>query len=312
MTKMRIIVTGGSGFLGSHVADALSDMGHEVTLFDIRHSPYLRKDQRMVIGDVLDSECILKAVEGNQVVYHFAGIADIDECAERPVDTARYNIIGTINLLEACRQIGVDRFVFASSAYVYSNSGYFYRSSKQACESFIENYHEIYGLQYTCLRYGSLYGDRSDERNSINKLIRQAFTAGKITYHGDGEEIREFIHVKDAAQSSIEILKEEYKNQHIILTGYERFSYKQLIEMIVEILGDKIEVEFRTSKRKAHYKITPYNFSPKLGKKLINNPHIDMGQGILQCMAEIYEKCFSEKQVEMGLIINNIQMKADK
>jgi UDP-glucose 4-epimerase len=75
--------------------------------------------------------------------------------------------------------------------------------------------------------------------------------------------------------------------------------------MIVEILDNKVDVEFKPSKRAAHYKITPYNFSPKLGKKLINNPHIDMGQGMLQCMAEIYEKCFSEKHEEMGLIINN-------
>lgn len=302
---MKILVTGGAGFLGSHVADALTEAGHEVTIFDIRESPYLRDDQKMVIGDILDSETVNHAIDGNQVVYHFAGIADIDECTEKPVETAHYNIIGTIKLLEGCRGVGVQRFIFASSAYVYSNLGYFYRSSKQACESFIENYNELYGLPYTCLRYGSLYGDRSDDRNSIYKMIKQAFVDGKITYCGNGDEIREFIHVKDAAQSSVEVLKDEYENQHIILTGYERFTYKQLIEMIVEILGNKISVEFKPSKRAAHYKITPYNFSPKLGKKLINNPHIDMGQGMLQCMAEIYEQCCSDKHSEMGLIVNN-------
>jgi UDP-glucose 4-epimerase len=302
---MKILVTGGAGFLGSHVADALTEAGHEVTIFDIRKSPYLSDNQKMVIGDILDSETVTRAIDGNQVVYHFAGIADIDECTEKPVETAHYNIIGTIKLLEGCRDVGVQRFIFASSAYVYSNSGYFYRSSKQACESYIENYNELYGLPYTCLRYGSLYGDRSDDRNSIYKMIKQAFTDGKITYCGNGDEIREFIHVKDAAQSSVEVLKDEYENQHIILTGYERFTYKQLVEMIVEIIGNNISVEFKPSTRAAHYKITPYNFSPKLGKKLVNNPHIDMGQGMLQCMAEIYEKCYSNKHTEMGLIIND-------
>ena len=164
---MNILVTGGSGFLGSHVADALSDEGHQVVVFDTHTSPYLRSDQKMQVGDILDAELLKKCLQGIDVVYHFAGIADIDDCKARPLDTARVNILGTVTLLEACREAGIERFVFASSAYVYSNSGYFYRSSKQACESYIENYAQLYGMKYTCLRYGSLYGPRADSRNSI-------------------------------------------------------------------------------------------------------------------------------------------------
>ena len=188
----------------------------------------------------------------------------------------------------------IKRFVFASSAYVYSDSGFFYKSTKQACELLIEDYQKIYGLNYTCLRYGSLYGGRADERNSIFKFIKQSLTEGKITYNGTGEELREFIHVRDAAQISVEILKQEYKNQHIILTGNEKMRYIDLLEMINEMLGGKISIEILPSERKAHYRITPYNFSPKLGRKIINNPHIDMGQGLLQCMAEISEKIDDE------------------
>ena len=301
---MKILVTGGSGFLGSHVADALSDSGHEVTILDICESPYLRQDQKMIIGDILDQECLDKVVKNQDVVYHFAGIADIDECAVKPVDTAKYNILGTVQLLEACRRAGIKRFVFASSAYVYSDSGSFYAASKQACESFIENFSELYGLKYTCLRYGSLYGQRADERNSIYRLIKQAIQNGKIVYRGTGDEVREFIHVQDAAQVSATILRPEFKNQCIIITGTEKMRYIDLLEMIKEMLGNKIEIEILPSERKAHYKITPYNFSPKLGRKMVNNPHIDMGQGLLQCMAEIYEKVHSEKHEEMGLFIS--------
>jgi UDP-glucose 4-epimerase len=180
--------------------------------------------------------------------------------------------------------------MFASSAYVYSSYGYFYRSSKQACESLIEDYYHLYGLKYTSLRYGSLYGERADERNSIYKLLKQAISAGKIQYHGKGDEIREFIHVQDAAKSSVIALNKSYECQCIMLTGTQVMKYSELLEMIQEMMNMDIFIEYLPSTNKAHYKITPYNFSPKLGKKFVVNPYIDMGQGLLQCMAEIYEK----------------------
>ena len=300
---MRILITGGSGFLGSHVADALSNAGHEVTIFDIRPSPYLRKDQTMIVGDILDEKQVYKAVNNKDIVYHFAGIADIDECAERPVDTARYNILATIFFLEACKENNIKRFIFASSAYVFSDAGYFYRISKQTCESFIENYYQLYGLPYTCLRYGSLYGDRADERNSIYKLLKNAILNKKISYRGEGDEVREFIHVRDAAQSSVEILENKYENQNIILTGTEKLTYLQLLETIQEIMKNKVKIEILPSSRKAHYKLTPYNFIPKFGKKIVCNPHIDMGQGLLLCMAEIYEQFHLKDYDEINNII---------
>ena len=297
---MKILVTGGSGFLGSHVADALSEAGHNVTIFDVRESPYLRAEQQMIVGDILDRKIIDEVVREQEVIYHFAGLADIDECAKRPVDTARLNIMGTVMLLNAGCKYGLKRFVFASSAYVFSDSGLFYRSSKRACESFIEDFHSAYGLSYTCLRYGSLYGDRADERNSIYRFVKQAITEEKITYCGIGDELREFIHVRDAAQSSVAILDSEFENQNVILTGTEKFSYKQLLEMIKEIMGNRIELNFVPSTRKAHYKISPYNFSPKLGKKLISNPYVDMGQGLLLCMTDVYDKLHIHNDVSEG------------
>jgi UDP-glucose 4-epimerase len=301
---MKILVTGGAGFLGSHVSDALCDAGHHVSIFDICPSPYLREGQTMIIGDILDQQALLQAVSGCDIVYHFAGIADIDECACKPIETVKYNILGTVNLLEVSRQAGVKRFVFGSSAYVYSNSGFFYRSSKQACESFIENYHELFDLEYVCVRYGSLYGTRADERNSIYRLIKESLRDGRMTYHGTGNEIREFIHVRDAAEISVKILDPEFANQHITLTGSEKMRYHDLLEMIQEMVGPHVEIEIKPALRKAHYKITPYNFSPKLGRKLVNNPHIDMGQGLLQCMAELYESIHQEKIEEDGLLVD--------
>jgi len=300
---MKVVVFGGSGFLGSHVADALTNAGHEVTIFDIKESQYLNEKQNMVVGDILDQELLDRIVANQQVVYHFAGIADVDECTQRLVDTVRYNILGTVQLLEACHKANVQRFIFASSAYVYSDYGYFYKTSKQACEGYLEDFYNLYGLKYTIIRYGSLYGERADGRNSIHRLIRQALTEGRITYRGTGEELREYIHVKDAAISSVRILEPQFENQNIILTGSQALKYKELLEMIKEMLGNKIEIEILPGDRKAHYKITPYNFSPRLGKKLVNNPQIDMGQGLLSCMGEIYEKVHCSKSEEYGVFL---------
>jgi len=292
---MKIIVFGGAGFLGSHVADALSDAGHEVTVFDRKESPYLRDDQKFIQGDILDQRLLDDVIKLNDIVYHFAGIADIDECAERPVDTVRYNILGTVELLESSRKAKIKRFIFASSAYVFSDYGYFYKTSKQACESYLEDYQRLYGLNFTIIRYGSLYGPRADDRNSIHRMIKQALEEGKIQYRGTGDELREFIHVKDAAESSVKMLANEFENKNIILTGTQTLKYRELLDMIKEILGNKIEIEVLPGKRKAHYKMTPYNFSPKIGMKYINNPQIDLGQGLLACMADIYEKTHVEK-----------------
>ncbi len=301
---MKVVVFGGSGFLGSHIADALTEGGHEVTIFDLKQSPYLQKDQEMVKGDILDPELVDRVVEGSDVVYNLAGLADIDDCVLRPFDVINYNILGNTIILEAARRQGIGRFVFASSVYVYSQSGSFYRISKQTCESFIESYNSLYGLPYTILRFGSLYGERAGEGNSVYKILKEAMTTGKISHYGDGEEYREYIHVRDAAELSVEILKKEYENQSLILTGSQPMKYADLLEMIKEIFGHRVEVEYRRIMGEHHYKITPYSFNPKMGRKLTKNPFIDMGQGLLNCITEIYEDVHGEKQESMGLFID--------
>ena len=287
---MKAIVFGGSGFLGSHVADVLTKRGFDVVIFDIHPSQYIQNGQEMIVGSILDREKVKNAVASCDVVYNFAGIADIDEAKHKPIETVEINILGNTTILEACRIYNVKRFIFASSVYVYSAAGSFYRSSKQACESIIENYYETYGLPYTILRYGSLYGPRSDERNWIYRILRQAITEGKITRDGDGEELREYIHVEDAARCSVDILSEEFENQYVILTGYQQIRIKDLMIMVREMLENRIELEFLPSESSVHYEITPYSFNPKIAKKLVSEYYLDMGQGLLQCLRDIYKE----------------------
>ena len=295
---MKTIVFGGSGFLGSHIADTLTNKGHDVTIFDLQPSKYLKDKQKMVVGDILDQKAVEKAVKGCEVVYHFAALADIETAHLKPLETVEYNILGTTTILEACRKNKVKRFVFASTIYVYSDAGSFYRSSKQACELIIENYNEVFNLPYTILRYGSLYGPRADDKNWIHKILKQATKDGKITRHGDGEEIREYIHVEDAAKLSVDILSKEFENENVIITGNQPMKIKDVLVMVKEILGNKIDLEFIPTESSIHYEITPYCFKPKVAKKLVSDQFYDLGQGILECLADLNNKHNSKDTIE--------------
>ena len=287
---MKAVIFGGSGFLGSHIADTLTKEGYDVTIFDTQKSKYLQEKQKMIVGDILDQKAVEKAIKGCDVVYHFAALADIEAAHLEPLKTVKYNILGTTIILEACRKYKVKRFVFASTIYVYSDAGSFYRSSKQACELIIENYKEVFDLPYTILRYGSLYGPRADEKNWIHRVLKQAIADGKITRYGDGEEIREYIHVEDAAKLSVDILSKEFENENVIITGNQPMKIKDLLIMIKEILGNKIELEFLPTESSIHYEITPYCFKPRVAKKLVGSQFYDFGQGILECLAELNNK----------------------
>ena len=288
-SNRTVIVFGASGFLGSHVADALSSAGYQVLLFDRSPSPHLRSDQEMIIGDIMDPQQVIDAAKGADVVYNFAAIADIDEAHNKPVQTAAINVLGNTHVLEAARINGARRFVFASSVYVYSESGSFYRASKQASERFTETYHDRYGLEYSILRYGSLYGRRSDRRNGIYRMLHEAITDRSITYKGSGNAMREYIHVEDAARLSVQILAPEFANRHLILTGQEKLRIRDVMTMISEIMPWPITLNFDDANTVHHYEITPYAFQPRIGRKLVINEHVDLGQGLLDCIREIHQ-----------------------
>jgi len=287
----KVVVIGGSGFIGSHVADELSNQGFAVTILDGRPSPWLRKDQKMVVGDVLDRDTVTSTLKDAKYVYHFAGVADIGEAAARPYDTIHINVMGTTNVLEAALQAKVERFLYASTMYVYSAYGSFYRTSKQAAEIVIETYYEKFGLEYSLLRYGSLYGPRAHGWNGLKSYVSQIIKEGRLSYHGSGNERREYIHVLDAARLSVKILDSAYKNQAITVTGNQILSSAELIEMIFEIAGLPQQVEFAEGmKANDHYSLTPYRYTPKQAKKLVPEEFIDIGQGILDLVEEICQE----------------------
>ena len=289
---MKAIVFGGSGFLGSHTADELTASGYEVTIFDNQPSKYINENQNMIIGDILDVDAVFKAIEGCDYIYNFAGIADLDDATTKPIATVELNIMGNINIMEAARAANIKRYIYASSIYVYSEKGGFYRCSKQASEAYIEEYKRRFGLEYVILRYGTLYGPRADERNSVYRYIKQAINEKRIVINGSGDEIREYVQVRDAARLSVQILADKYKNKNIIITGHHPMRFSDMLNMIGEILGNNVDIQFLNQRDKAHYSITPYSYTPKIGHKLVSNLYTDMGQGLLECIDEIYNKGF--------------------
>ena len=300
---MKITVFGGSGFLGSHICDKLSEAGHEVTIVDLNPSPWLKDNQKMIVGSILDEAVLDKAVEGADIVCNYAGIADIGEANSRPVDTARLNVVGNVMALEDCRKYGIKRYIFASSLYVYGKSGGFYRCSKQACEIYIENYQAMHNLPYTILRYGSLYGPRADNRNAIHRFVHEAMTSGTITYYGAPTALREYVHVDDAATATLEVLDESFANQNIIVTGNQPMRVGDLFKMIGEMLGKDIEIRYQNDPNSGHYQITPYSFMPKVGRKLVPPLTVDLGQGILRVMEAEHRDMHPELTSEGGYLV---------
>ena len=294
---MKIIVFGGSGFLGSHVADALTEAGHTVALFDCKPSSYLQKGQVFIQGDILDAAAVRRAVAGQEILYNFAGLSDLDDSQTQPIETVRVNILGNATLLEEARRAGIRRYILASTIYVAGHAGGFYRASKQSCELYVEEYQRWFGLDYTILRYGTVYGRRADERNSIHRYLKQALLQRKIAATGTGRELRDYVHVTDVARASVQILEPAFRNEQVILTGHHPMRSGDLFEMIREMVGADVRIELQPVDpaleqvgKSPHYRITPYSFRPRMPKKLVSQHYVDLGAGLKDCLEEIHQR----------------------
>ena len=281
------VVFGGSGFIGSHVADNLSKSGYSTTILDQVSSPWLSENQKMVIGDIQCYDDVESIIKGADVVYNFAALADLNRALQEPIKTIKINILGNINILEACRKYSVERFIYASTVYVNSREGGFYRCSKQASEAYLEEYQKAFGLDYTILRYGSLYGPRADNTNGIKRVIKKALETGILSHEGHPDSMREYIHVEDAARASVVALGEEFRNESVVLTGHEPMKVLDVLKMLAEILDlPETAVEFKKQPNIGHYVRTPYSYQTKIGRKYIPPMHVDLAQGFIQVIDE--------------------------
>ncbi len=256
---MKCAVTGGSGFIGSHLVDALAAAGHEVTILDYRARPH-RKDLRYKDTDIVDFSSVLNATKGCNVLYHLAAVSNVNYAFEQPLYTVQTNLTGTANILEAARHNGIQRVFFASTVWVYTGSkgelmteespfympgaGHVYTSTKIGAELLLHDYWKLYQVPFTILRYGIPYGPRMREEMVIPIFIRKALRGEPLTVAGDGKQYRNFIFIDDLIQAHLLALSENGKNETFNLEGEEEVSVLQIAETIRSILGNQVEIRF--------------------------------------------------------------------
>lgn len=237
---MKILVTGGSGFIGSHIVDKLIEAGHAVTVFDIK--PPHRKDVRFIRGNIEDFNATLKVVKGQKMVFHIAAFSNIDLVKDNPLTTVRSNILGTVNILEAARRNKVKRVILASSVYVYGNRGHLYTTAKLASEMLCKDYFTLYKLPYTILRFGTAYGPRSRDADVISIFVRRAILGKPLLIKGGGGQKRNFIFVEDIAVGCAEALRNIYENEIYDLKAKKAVSVKELAMMVNRLCGRKSRI----------------------------------------------------------------------
>lgn len=256
----KVVVTGGSGFIGSHVVDALMDAGHQVTVIDHRVRPQ-RPDVVFEDVDLMDLSSVLAATKGAEHIFHLAAVSNVNYAYKYPVYSTALNVMGTTHILEAARINGVKRVHLASTVWVYNGApdgrpldeavpfylegaGHIYTSTKMAAEMICHNYAQLYKVPFTILRYGIPYGPRMREELLIPIFIKKALAGQPLTISGRGEQYRNFVYVRDMADAHVMAMKDAAANQTYNLEGSRKITVLEVAEGIKKILGDHVQLEF--------------------------------------------------------------------
>ncbi|MFB7907182.1 NAD-dependent epimerase/dehydratase family protein [Kitasatospora sp. NPDC056076] len=297
---MRIAVTGGCGFIGSHVVDHLIAAGHEVLAVDTTDK-YLNPDAEHARLDILDLPALTSALAGSEVVYHLAAMADVEQVSADPVRAVRTNIDGTEAVLEAARRSGLSRTVLASTVWVYGaaltddqldggeqeldehvpieleHSGHLYVATKLAAEMLVHSYRELYGQHFTILRYGIPYGPRMRDELVVARFVQAALEGRPITIAGDGRQSRNFVYVEDLADAHVRALSPAAEDQTFALEGSTAVSVRDIADTVDRLLGP-VTIE-HIDGRKADY--TGRRISSAQAKRLLGwSPRTQFADGV--------------------------------
>jgi UDP-glucose 4-epimerase len=253
---MKVLVTGGAGFIGSHVVDKLRERGVNVRVFDMV-MPTFRQDIEFYHGSLLDLEALRMALNGIDAVYHLAAVADVKDVFEEPHFSESINVRGTINVLEAARKIRVGRVIYGSTTWVYSEvpekevdedtalmaPSHLYTATKIASEYYCQCYSKLYNLPTTILRYGIPYGPRARSGAVVPIFVKKALNGEALTVAGDGSQFRKFVYVEDLAEGNVLALKPVAANKVYNLDGTEKVTIKQIAETVKKLVGN-VPIEY--------------------------------------------------------------------
>jgi UDP-glucose 4-epimerase len=261
---MKVLITGGSGFIGSHIVDQLLRHEFKVRIFDMVQSPWHKQDSEVEFykGSLLNLDDLKMAMDGIQIVFHLAAIADVADVLENPYYAESINVRGTANVLEAVRgNKFIQRLVYGSTTWVYSNADSsevdeaaslnapdnFYTVTKLTGEYYCQSYSKIFDVPITIVRYGIPYGPRARAGAVIPIFVDKAIRGEPITIAGDGMQFRNFVYVEDLALGNVKALRSTAKNRIYNLDGTERVTIKQIAQVVQKIIGN-VEIEYIESR----------------------------------------------------------------
>lgn len=262
MADGPVLITGGAGFIGSHLTDALLAKGHAVRILDDlstgKHSnlPLDNPKVELIVGDVADAALVAQAMAGCSAVAHLAAVASVQASVDDPVRTHQSNFIGTLNVCEAMRQTGVKRVLFASSAAVYGNNGEGesidedtpkapltpYAVDKLASEQYFDFYHRQHGLEPVIFRFFNIYGPRQDPSSPYSGVIsifsERALKGLPITVFGDGEQTRDFVYVEDLVDLLVQAIEMPRVEVGAVNVGWNQATtLKQMLQALEAVVG---------------------------------------------------------------------------
>ncbi len=265
MSKKNILVLGGSGFIGSHVVDTLVLKKFNVIVYDLKKSKWINKNCKFLKGNISNFKLIDRLLKKVNVVYNFAGVSDLTDAHNDPIKTINFNILANSKIIELCIKNKVQRYIYASSIYALSDKGSFYKCSKQAAENYLIAYNRKNKINYTILRFGSLYGPRSNYNNGLYKIIHDFIIKKKLSYFGNKKTVRNYIYVKDAAKICVEVLKNKYKNKIIGVTGRKSIRIYKVMNLLSKLFKTTKKIEYKNLNSLNHYTSNPYTYKLDYG-----------------------------------------------
>lgn len=305
---MKVLVTGGAGFIGSHIVDTLIQAKHQVCVLDnlcTGSAKNINDKARFLKKDIRDTDLRgIFAEECFDYVVHQAAQTTVSNSSDNPIYDCDVNVLGLVNLLEASRLSGVKRVVFASSAAIYgdtdllpidesceTNPNSFYGLSKLTGERYLEMYYKNFGLEYVALRYANVYGERQGDQGEggvISIFAKNVLSGKPLTVFGDGSQTRDFVYVKDVAAANYQALFSRAANRSFNISTATETSIRDLIELFAQINEENLAVEYALRRHSDIQRSVLNNHKAKI--HLQWQPAYELKMGLYRLLHELHNR----------------------